>query len=258
MANHEEEQLKFKRLSTKQAIAYAMQGKWQDAIVVNKAILEIFPDDVDAFNRLGRAYMENGSYKEAKKAYEKALGLDAYNTIARKNLTRLSQLKEAPSHSKIHAHSVEPHFIEEAGKSGVMNLLRLPSAKVLARLVAGDQVHLMVEQNNLLFIKTGQGEYIGQVEPKHGQRLIKLIKGGNKYSAAIINATDSKVTVIIRETYQHPDLVGQPSFPPRWAEGIHQYSGIGADEDSEDEEEPEAAYEQDEGESQEDSPRPTK
>jgi tetratricopeptide (TPR) repeat protein len=247
MAYHEEEQLKFKRMNTKQAIAFAMQGKWKDAININKAILEIFPDDVDTYNRLGRAFMETGSYGDARRAYEKSLGLDAYNTIAKKNLARLTQLKEAPAGAKSRANTVEPHFVEEAGKSGVLNLHRLPSSKILARLVAGDQVFLKAEQTKML-VKSGQGEYIGEIEPRHAQRLIKLMKGGNKYSAAIISASDNKVTVIIRETYQHPNLVGQPSFPPRWAEGLHQYTGLGSaeEEEEEEEEQPGTAYEEEE------------
>ena len=220
MAYHEEEErLKLKRLNSKQAIALAMQGKWQEAIVTNKSILDLFPDDVDTYNRLGRAYMEKGEYGDAKKAYERSLKLDAYNTIAKKNLLRLSQLKNISKNPKEHAHTVEPHFIEEAGKSGVLNLQRLASPKTLAKLVAGDKVTLKVDTTNLV-AKTTTGEYIGLVEPRHAQRLMKLIKGGNIYSAAIINSDNNKVTIIIRETYTHPSLIGQPSFPPRWAESL--------------------------------------
>jgi len=222
MAYHEEEQLKLKRLNSKQAIALAMQGKWKEAIEINKTILNDFPDDVDAYNRLGRAYLETGIFPEAKKAYEKSLHLDPYNAIAKKNLVRLSHIQEAPKSSKDHSRTVEPHFIEEAGKSGVVTLQNLASSKTLIRLVAGDQAYLKADANNLI-VRSGTGEYIGQVEPRHAQRLLRFTKAGNKYSAAIISATENKVTVIIRETYQHPDLVGQPSFPPRWAEGLHQY-----------------------------------
>jgi len=241
MAYHEEEQLKLKRLNSKQAIALAMQGKWQEAIAINKTILDVFPDDVDAYNRLGRAYMETGVYGESKKAYEKSLTLDAYNAIAKKNLIRLSHIQESPKSAKEHVHTVEPHFIEEAGKSGVVVLQHLASPKILVRLVAGDQVYLKEDHSNLI-VKNNLGENIGQVEPKHAQRLLKLIKGGNKYSAAIISSTENKVTVIIRETYQHPNLVGQPSFPPRWAEGLHQYADERAEAEEDEEDIEEAGY----------------
>jgi tetratricopeptide (TPR) repeat protein len=245
MAYHEEEQLKLKRLNTKQAIALAMQGKWKEAIEINKTILDIFPDDVDAYNRLGRAYMETGIYQEAKKAYEKSLHFDPYNAIAKKNLNRLAHIKEAPKSLKDQSRTVEPHFIEEAGKSGVVTLQNLASAKTLIRLVAGDQAYLKADASNLI-VKNSIGEYIGQVEPRHAQRLLRFMKAGNKYSAAIISATENKVTVIIRETYQHPDLVGQPSFPPRWAEGLHQYPSdrIAAEDEDEEIVEPEYSSEE--------------
>ncbi len=251
MAYHEEEQLKLKRLNSKQAIALAMQGKWQEAIDINKTILEVFPDDVDALNRLGRAYMETGEYPQAQKAYEHSLRLDAYNAIAKKNLQRLTQLKQISKNPKEHVHTVEPHFIEEAGKSGVMVLQRLASSKTLARLVAGDQVMLKVDVTNLL-AKTTTGEYIGAVETRHAQRLIKLMKGGNKYTAAVISADEKKATIIIRETYTHPDLVGQPSFPPRWAEarGAEETEQLEEEEEAEEvgfteEEEPESILPED-------------
>ena len=45
-------------------------------------------------NRLGRAYMELGEYKEAEGAYRKTLAIDQYNAIAQKNLQRLTYLKK--------------------------------------------------------------------------------------------------------------------------------------------------------------------
>ena len=66
---------------------------------------------------------------------------------------------------------------------------------------------------------------MGQVEPKHGQRLIKLMEGGNKYTVAIISSTEEVVTVIIREVYQDPSQVGRLSFLPKGAEGFQHYVG---------------------------------
>lgn len=248
MTFHEEEQLKFKRLNTKQAIALAMQGKWQEAIDTNKSIINVFPDDVDAFNRLGRAYMETGEYHQAQKAYEKSLHLDAYNAIAKKNLQRLTQLKQISKNHKQPVHTVQPHFIEEAGKSGVLSLQRLASAKTLASLVAGDLVALKVDITNLV-VKTTTGEYIGTVEPRHAQRLIKLMKGGNKYSAAIISSDTNKVTVIVRETFTHPSQVGQPSFPPRWVESARTPEHAEEQWEEDEDEEEEAVYTEEEPES---------
>jgi hypothetical protein len=72
-------------------------------------------------------------------------------------------------------------------------------------------------------VANGRGEYVGQVESKHGQRLIKLMEGGNRYSAALVSVSEERVTVLIRETYQDPSQSGQLSFPPRGMESLRPY-----------------------------------
>jgi len=89
-------------------------------------------------------------------------------------------------------------------------------------MVSGDRVHLKIDGANLT-VENGREEYLGQVEPKHGRRLIKLMEGGNKYSAAIINSTEDKMTIIIKEIYQDPSQAGRLSFPARDLEGPRPY-----------------------------------
>lgn len=187
MSYQEEERVRLRRRGSKQAIALAMQGRWREAVAANKSLIESFPNDVDACNRLGRAYMELSEYSRAREAYSLASELDPYNTIAKKNLHRLSQLGEGTVSSGGAFHKVEPqHFIEETGKAGVVNLCRLAPREMLAKIVAGERVYLRVDGSSLR-IQDGRGEDLGQVEPKYGQRLIKLMKGGNKYTATVIS-----------------------------------------------------------------------
>lgn len=215
---YEEDKTRLRRQSSKQAVGLAMQGRWREAIVANEELLENFPNDVDAYNRLGRAHMELGEYAKARKSYEKAIELDAYNLIAKKNLTRLSHISETHGTPEGGFHKVEPlKFIEEVGKAGVVSLLRLAPAAVVAKATAGDPADLKVD-GSMLTVTNTQGEYLGQVDPRNGQRLLKLMEGGNKYSANIVSAADDAVTVIIRETFQDASQVGKLSFPPKGAE----------------------------------------
>ena len=223
MSYQDEEQVRIRRQHGKQAIALAMQGRWKEAVAANKSLIESFPNDVEAYNRLGRAYMELGEYPQAREAYGRTLELDPYNSIAKKNLRRLSHLGEAMVRPKDDAHKVEPqHFIEEIGKAGVINLYKLAPKEILARVVAGDSVYLRVSGPSLM-VENSRGEYLGQVEPRHGQRLIKLMEGGNKYTAAIISSTEEMVTIIIREGYQDPSQEGRLSFPPKGFGRIRPY-----------------------------------
>lgn len=224
MSYQEEGQVKLRRLRSKQAIALAMEGRWREAVVANQGLIESFPNDVDAYNRLGRAYMDLGEYSQARGAYGQALELDPYNTIAEKNLRRLSHLGEAVVGLEDDSGKVEPrHFIEDTGKTGVVDLCHLAPPEILAKMVAGDKVYLKIEGSNLV-VENGLGEYLGQAEPKNGQRLVKFMAGGNEYSANIISSMEDTVTVIIREVYQHPSQTGQLSFPPRGVEGIRSYA----------------------------------
>ena len=223
MSYQEEYPVRLKRQRTKQAIALAMQGRWREAIAANTSILDSFPNDVETYNRLGKAHMELGAYSQAREAYGQAMELDHYNTIARKNLRRLSHLDKTAVSVESDSHKTEPqHFIEEIGKTGVVNLYQPAPPEILARMVAGDRVFLNTDGLNLV-AENNHGEYLGQVEPRCGQRLIKLMGGGNKYTATIVRSTADSATIIIRETYQDSSQVGQLSFPSKESGNLHPY-----------------------------------
>jgi tetratricopeptide (TPR) repeat protein len=223
MSYQEGEQTRIRRQSSKLAVTLAMEGRWREAVAANKNLIENFPSDVDAHNRLGRAYMELGEYSLAREAYDKACQLDPYNIIAKRNLQRLSHLGDAVVTLGDRFQKVVPQqFIEEVGKAGVVNLYRLAPPEILAKTVAGSTVNLRIDGPNLV-AENNYGEYLGQVESKHGQRLIKLIEGGNQYSAAIVSSTEEAVNVIIKEVYQAPSQAGRLSFPPKGMEAVRTY-----------------------------------
>lgn len=215
MANYQvEERTKLRKHWVDQAISLAMQSKWDEAIKVNQMILEAFPNDVDALNRLGRASTETGQYAAARDSYRRAVEIDPNNTIAQKNLARLSVLNIESAPDAAHEKVDLRLFVAETGKSGVAQLVRLADRATIAKMAVGDQVYLAVE-GRALMVRNGRGEVLGQVDPKVSQRLIDLINGGNQYAAAIMALDDTHVRVIIRETHQDPRQLGRVSFPSR-------------------------------------------
>jgi tetratricopeptide (TPR) repeat protein len=223
MAREEERFSRIKQQRSKEAIDLAMQARWQEAITVNQAIVQDYPEDVDAYNRLGRAYMELGRYKQAREAYEKAVKLDPYNAIASRNIRRLNDIKETKA-AEVETVKVEPQqFIEEIGKAGVVTLTDLAPKEKRAYVVAGDRVALKAA-GSVLTVESGRGEYIGRVEAKHAQRIARLMQGGNQYSAAVVKSTAEGMTVMIRETFQHPSQAGKLSFPPKGMEEFRPYA----------------------------------
>jgi len=200
-----------------------MESRWEEAVATNKAILSLFPNDVDAYNRLGKALMEQGRHNEAKKAYRKALELDATNQIARKNLDRLNALAKAGVEQGGTARVDPTLFIEAMGRSTITTIEK-PVANALAKLNAGDRVELHPEGNTLA-VETAGGEFVGAVEPKLGLRLIRLMQGGNQYAAAVTSLSQDECRIIIKETHQDPSQAGRPSFPTAVvAEGMRPYT----------------------------------
>ncbi|MGI2336020.1 MAG: tetratricopeptide repeat protein [Dehalogenimonas sp.] len=216
MAYNDDEQAKLKKGNAQAAIEFAMAGRWKEAAEANQAILEIFPNDLEALNRLGRAQMELGEYDAARKAYSKSRELDPYNSIADRNLKRLEVLSASGARpAKADGQGVPAKaFIEEIGKAGVVVLSKLASREVLVRVDAGDKVNLRPGPG-VLFVDSMAGDYLGVVDARTALRLLKLMKGGNRYSATVVSSDDNKLAVMIREIYQHPSQAGHISFPAR-------------------------------------------
>ena len=210
-----EEKARLKKQWTDLAIQQAQAGLWTEAVETNQNILNLFPFEPDAYNRLGKAYSELGQYTEARRAYEQTLKYSPNNTIAKKNLERLSQLQEESA--QVHAGAsdrIDPQlFIEETGKTGTTLLINVAPAAVLAtRVGVGDRVQLHVIGHSIM-VRNSAGEEIGQIEPRLANRLITFMEGGNRYGAAILSIENDDVRLMIREEYQHPSMFGRVSFP---------------------------------------------
>src|ERR1700716_1239547 len=160
-----EDKMRHKRTRSEQAINLAMKNRWEEAAQVNREILDMFPNEVDAYNRLGKALTELGRYSDARDAYSRAVKLDPLNGIATKNLQRLGKLAAegatAPPPSP-----VDPRlFIEESGKTTVTQLTDVRRTEATTKLSAGDQLNLE-RRGNQLGVTDLNAHDIGRIEPK--------------------------------------------------------------------------------------------
>ena len=88
-------------------------------------------------------------------------------------------------------------------------------------------------KNQAIWALVREDEYLGQLEPKLALRLARLIKGGNRYEAAVVGLNDKGVSIVIRETYRHPSVHNISSFPTNMrdqhrslaSEGVMRYLG---------------------------------
>jgi tetratricopeptide (TPR) repeat protein len=246
-----EDRLRQKRTKSEQAISLAMKNRWDEAAQINREILDIFPNEVDAYNRLGKALTELGRYAEARDAYSQAVKLDPLNGIATKNLQRLGKLAAEGSAAPAPT-PVDPRlFIEESGKTTLTQLTDVRRNEATAKLSAGDQLQV-TRRGNQVVVCDKAGVELGRIEPKLEQDLIRLLDLGNQYSVFVTAASDQTVHVIIRETHRSAAMGNRPSFRPTAAQEVRAYTREGAQrfELEEDEEEEEELGEEEEEETE--------
>ncbi len=193
-----------------EAIQTALKGNWEKAVEINSLILKESPEDIDALNRLAFAFTSLGNARKAKHTYQKVLSLDAQNIIALKNLKRLSttDAKKMSGSSPISMNNI---FIEEPGKTKVIELINIADQKRLSKLLCGEMLSLQVKRMKIFLLNTDQ-EYAGMLPDDLSKRLIKFMKGGNKYEAFVKTVNNHKLTVLLREIKRSPRLKNQPSF----------------------------------------------
>jgi tetratricopeptide (TPR) repeat protein len=196
-----------------QAVAAALDADWPRAVELNSKILENSPDDVEARNRLGRAFIEQGRLDEAKASFAEVLKAEPYNSIAIRGTQRVEQLSEHKAKPVVTTTKTQPRlFIEDMGKTGILRLINPAPAHILARYAAGSECSLR-EQEGLLAVHARDGELLGFLEPKVGRRLIDMIRTGNQYVAAMVSNDQGNARVAIREVSQSAENASRISFP---------------------------------------------
>lgn len=197
--------------SKSQAIQTALHGDWNNAILLNRQILDENPSDIDTLNRLGFAYISIGDVKQAKEIYIKVLELDERNPIATKNLKRLSNITDGTAPTQQNPIVMNNIFIEEPGKTKVIELLNIADKKIVANLNCGEHLSLTIKRSKI-FVNDGTKQYIGMLPDDISRRLIEFMEGGNEYDAYVKIATPSKVVIFVRETKKAAKFSDQQSF----------------------------------------------
>jgi len=197
------------------AVQLAIQGKWDEAVKLNKFIIDSFGADEETQNRLGKSLSELGKLKDAKAAYEGALKLNPMNSIAKKNAARINALLHQKEGLKVGGTRVDLNlFVEEMGKTVITTVESATNADISSKVAAGDVAELKIDGDGIT-AETSRGVRVGQLEPKLARRLIKFMRGGNRYQAGLTSVDGNSVKLIVRETYQDPRFAGKPSFPMR-------------------------------------------
>lgn len=190
---------------------------WEEAAKINQKIIKISENSVETLNRLARAYISLGETQKAQKNYKKALGLDPYNIIAKRNLEKITkangsvQIRGNNGHTAKPAVNLSTLFLFEPGKTKIISLLNLAPPQILAAVSCGDEVSLNPKKHSVT-VASSDGTYLGALPDDLAHKLISYIDGGNKYEAYVRCATTKMLSIFIKEVYKSEKFVNQPSF----------------------------------------------
>lgn len=196
-----------------QAIDAALDSRWEEALKINKKIIKLDPKNVDALNRQAKAYMELSKPNLAKKYYSEALKIDPYNPIAQKNLKIMKSFKSnGQTFTSYSAKRLSPSlFLQEPGKTKIVNLLKVAEPQKLSHAFCGMKVEMTVK-NRKITIVDSDGNYLGVLPDDMSHLLLRLFKGGNKYDLFIKSVRVNSLSVIIKEVFRSKKFKNQPSF----------------------------------------------
>jgi hypothetical protein len=193
------------------AIAAALAQDWKEAIRVNLAILKSDKGDLESLCRLAFAYLKTGQLLAAKRTYQKVLALDQYNQIATKNLKKMTSLKKKDLANEASAFMSPMIFLEEPGKTKIVECVHVAPIHILSTLSAGQEVFLKQKQHGIE-VRTSSCTYIAALPDDMSFKLNRMMSGGNTYQAIIKGVDKKSVKIMLRELKRGKRFANQPSF----------------------------------------------
>lgn len=197
-------------LLRQEAINAVKNSDWSKAIQINQEILQSYPSDLEAMNRLGMALLKDGQTAEAKKTFKQVLEIDKSNIIANKNIEKIKN--KEPNVDIVFDQNND--FIEEPGKSKIITLHRLAGKDQLKKLKVGQACFLQLK-NRYISLTDEKDKHIGALPEDISFRLSKLISNGNEYRCVIYKVNDKQCMVLIKETLRSKKNEQSVSFPSK-------------------------------------------
>lgn len=211
---------------TRKAISLALKCRWKEAISVNKLILKEDNLNIEALNRLARAYLETGDVKKSINVSKKVLKVEPSNKIAKKSIDKckknnlLGNKKSKLDSNFLSEQSIDASvFLEEVGKTKLINLINLGSSKNISKLYSGDEVKLLTHSHRTT-ITSLDNEYIGRLPDDLSARIRTLTKGGNTYKVFVKSVCSSSVKIFVKEVKRGKVFENTMSFPVDKSESI--------------------------------------
>lgn len=243
-------------LLEEKAINEALKGNFEKAVEINKQITAKDSSNIDAYLRLGFAYLQLNNLNAAKRYYYKALKFQPANQIAKINLEKINILEKIGKSKNFEKNnlSLDPNlFLNIPGKTKIVPLVNLGQINLLAKLKVGQKVFLKIKKRRIE-VRTGQNEYIGALPDDISKRLIFFLSAKSSYSTYIKEAAKNQVDVFIKEETKGKKSAKLLSFPKNIQDDLKTMEKKEEDEDDDKKETEEFKTDEDEEDEEKEKP----
>jgi hypothetical protein len=195
------------------AIDSAIQSNWEEAIELNKKIIEMKPKDIHAHLRLGFAYIQLQKFNQSLAHYKKVVDIQPQNSIAGEFIKKIHLIKKTDKKDSESRLVLSPEvFVELPGKTKAVSINKLGQKNVLAGLNIGERVTLLIRKRHVE-VRTLTNEYIGILPDDVGTRLSYFMENDSTYGAYIQEATLNNIVVFLKESTKGKKVEKMISFP---------------------------------------------
>lgn len=178
-----------------EAIKASLNQDWVVAVTLNNQVILLDPENIDALNRLGRAYIELGRKKEARKCFKKVLRLDPINTIAQKNIEVLEKRGFAPPKMPSENGTA---FVKQPGTDTTVEVETSASKLRLRKLVPGDILTLKPKRKNKFSIFGPKDSFLGIITDGLSNKLRQAVVKNQDLRGTFVSAEEKSIKIIVK------------------------------------------------------------
>ncbi|MBI4091294.1 tetratricopeptide repeat protein [candidate division WWE3 bacterium] len=179
-----------------EAINSALSKNWQKAIELNKQLVNYDDQNVSAYNRLAKAYLEIEKYEEAKKVLKKVLKLDPINQTARKNYEYAAARKKVLGNQP---HPDIKSFIKEPGTTKEFTFAILTKGMTSKKFYLGEELKVQVSGHKVSVHKVS-GELIGIFDTLTADKILNCLKRGGNVKAYFLSGEEKEATTLLKSS----------------------------------------------------------
>ncbi|MBN1162710.1 tetratricopeptide repeat protein [Patescibacteria group bacterium] len=180
----------------KRAIDAALKANWDEAIELNLRILDLDPKNINAKNRLARAYIQSNQVSKAREILQSVLKQDPINTVAKKNLKLLN------SKSRNHIKALDKDsLVKEPGTTIELKIEISNSNLSSDDFIPGEKLEISKKKTAISLLKEGTRTVISEIsDPSIINKISQTIKQKEKIYIRYVKGRGKNATIMIKSS----------------------------------------------------------